>query len=253
MRTPRLPVVDWTDAPADLNGLVRFAETGNLVCARVPSHFKRSLLQDIWRYRRGVASTDVVITGFACKSIPSPNPVSINVTLLFSFHLLLDFPSGYFPPACIYIFSHACWYMRHPDQINIWREIQITKQFFRSPVTSSVFCAGIKHSFVHSFRVCMCLSSRPNSDTPGNFECRTWRVPNTFRSEGKVTSATRLKDTQTVTQVSDGCIDTHWSPCTMGFRNGGQADDNYAVQRQRICQRLPHFGFEQLGWHSNEV
>ena len=26
MRTPRLPVVDWTDAPAELNGLVRFAE-----------------------------------------------------------------------------------------------------------------------------------------------------------------------------------------------------------------------------------
>jgi len=26
MRTPRLPAVDWTDAPADLNGLVRFAE-----------------------------------------------------------------------------------------------------------------------------------------------------------------------------------------------------------------------------------
>jgi hypothetical protein len=29
MRTPRLPVVDWTDAPADLNGLVRFAERRN--------------------------------------------------------------------------------------------------------------------------------------------------------------------------------------------------------------------------------
>jgi len=43
MRTPRLPVVDWTDAPADLNGLVRFAERRNLVSARVPSHFKRSL------------------------------------------------------------------------------------------------------------------------------------------------------------------------------------------------------------------
>ena len=27
MRTPRLSVVDCTDAPADLNGLVRFAET----------------------------------------------------------------------------------------------------------------------------------------------------------------------------------------------------------------------------------
>jgi len=43
MRTPWLPVVDWTDAPADLNGLVRFAERRNLVSARVPSHFKRSL------------------------------------------------------------------------------------------------------------------------------------------------------------------------------------------------------------------
>ena len=38
-----LPVVDWTDAPADLNGLVRFAERLNLVSARVPLHFKRSL------------------------------------------------------------------------------------------------------------------------------------------------------------------------------------------------------------------
>jgi hypothetical protein len=43
MRTPRLPVADWTDAPADLNVLVRFAERRNLVSARVPSHFKRSL------------------------------------------------------------------------------------------------------------------------------------------------------------------------------------------------------------------
>ena len=43
MRTPRLPVVDWTDAPAVLNGVVRFAERRNLVSARVPSHFKHSL------------------------------------------------------------------------------------------------------------------------------------------------------------------------------------------------------------------
>jgi len=43
MRTFRLPVVDWTDAPDDLNGLVRFAERQNLVSARVPSHFKRNL------------------------------------------------------------------------------------------------------------------------------------------------------------------------------------------------------------------
>jgi hypothetical protein len=43
MRTPRLPVVDWTDAPSDLNGLVRFVERRNLVSAHVISHFKRSL------------------------------------------------------------------------------------------------------------------------------------------------------------------------------------------------------------------
>jgi hypothetical protein len=45
IRTPRLPVVDWTDAPADLNGLVRFVERRNLVSAHVPSHFKRSITQ----------------------------------------------------------------------------------------------------------------------------------------------------------------------------------------------------------------
>jgi len=43
MHTTRLPVVNWTDTPADLNGLVRFAKRTNLVSACVPSHFKRSL------------------------------------------------------------------------------------------------------------------------------------------------------------------------------------------------------------------
>ena len=36
IRTPRLPVVDRTDALADLNGLVRFVERRNLISARVP-------------------------------------------------------------------------------------------------------------------------------------------------------------------------------------------------------------------------
>ena len=45
MRIPLLRAVDWTDAPADLNGLVSFAERRKLVSARVPSHFKRSVLQ----------------------------------------------------------------------------------------------------------------------------------------------------------------------------------------------------------------
>ena len=36
MRTPRLPVVDWTDVPANINGLVRFArktKSGFCACA----------------------------------------------------------------------------------------------------------------------------------------------------------------------------------------------------------------------------
>jgi hypothetical protein len=43
MRTARLPVVDRIDAPADLNELVRFAERRNLISARAPSTFERSL------------------------------------------------------------------------------------------------------------------------------------------------------------------------------------------------------------------
>jgi len=39
MRTHRLPVINLTDAPADLNGLFRFAERRNLVSTRVPSHY----------------------------------------------------------------------------------------------------------------------------------------------------------------------------------------------------------------------
>ena len=43
MRTPRLPAVDWTKAPTDLNGLVRFGETRNLVSARVASRSARAI------------------------------------------------------------------------------------------------------------------------------------------------------------------------------------------------------------------
>jgi len=61
MRTPRLPAVEWTDAPADLNGLVRFAERRNPVSARVPSHFKRSLPTNV-RYVKDQNSEDLNYT-----------------------------------------------------------------------------------------------------------------------------------------------------------------------------------------------
>ena len=44
IRTPRLPVVDWTDAPTDLNGLVLFGERRILVSTRVPSRSARAIL-----------------------------------------------------------------------------------------------------------------------------------------------------------------------------------------------------------------
>ena len=53
VRTPRLPAVNWTDAPTDLNGLVRFGERRNLVSARVLSRSARAirayeLVSSIW-------------------------------------------------------------------------------------------------------------------------------------------------------------------------------------------------------------
>jgi len=48
--SPASSQINWP--PADWNGLVRFAERQNLVSARVPSHFKQSLL------------TSVLLTGY---------------------------------------------------------------------------------------------------------------------------------------------------------------------------------------------
>jgi hypothetical protein len=86
MHTPRLPAVDWTDAPADLNGLVRFGERRNLVSARVPSHFKRSL--PLANFHNNCSFTCVVIfRNDWCLSVHrSPNirlPHSVRVLVPF--------------------------------------------------------------------------------------------------------------------------------------------------------------------------
>ena len=60
MRTPQLPAVDWTDAPTDLNGLVRFGERRNLVSARVPSPSARAILQR--RPLKAVSTQAYIIT-----------------------------------------------------------------------------------------------------------------------------------------------------------------------------------------------
>ena len=63
MRTPRLPVVDRTGAPADLNELARFAERRNMVSARVPTHFKCNLLE--------IITMKVIASSLTALSIPT--------------------------------------------------------------------------------------------------------------------------------------------------------------------------------------
>jgi hypothetical protein len=41
--------LNWRPPPGNLNGLAHFAERWNLVSARVPSHFKRSLRPSSWQ------------------------------------------------------------------------------------------------------------------------------------------------------------------------------------------------------------
>ena len=45
MRTLRLRASDWTDAPTNLNGLIRCGERRNLVSARVPSYSAQAIQQ----------------------------------------------------------------------------------------------------------------------------------------------------------------------------------------------------------------
>ena len=65
MRTPRLPAVDRTEAPTDLNGLVRTGERRNLVSERVPSRSVRAIQQFlvswVWEFVQDTISTDSVL------------------------------------------------------------------------------------------------------------------------------------------------------------------------------------------------
>jgi hypothetical protein len=73
-RTPRLPIIDWTVAPAESHGLVRSTERRNLVSARVPSHLKFTL------FLRHI------------RKFPSPYLVPQTGCFDWSFHGLRQFP-----------------------------------------------------------------------------------------------------------------------------------------------------------------
>ena len=82
-RTPRKPVLDLTDTPADINGLVRFAGRPNLVSARVPSHsvFTVPLLR--WTHAAFIIkAVDVEVAGFSFNKIIRRHiPEKCNVNL----------------------------------------------------------------------------------------------------------------------------------------------------------------------------
>ena len=66
MRTPWLPVVDWTEAPADLNGLVRFTKRRNMFSARVPLHFN-------WRLHS--LNSNSRTSSCQCSLLSKKNPI----------------------------------------------------------------------------------------------------------------------------------------------------------------------------------
>ena len=79
MRTPRLPAVDWTDAPTDLNGLVRFGERRKLVSAGVPSRSARAIQTFAEQLQEGSTERLVFIRLHHVNEIP---PFSITVTFI---------------------------------------------------------------------------------------------------------------------------------------------------------------------------
>jgi hypothetical protein len=70
MRTPRLPVVDWDDVPADLNGLVRFTERRKSgFCPRVPITFQ-------------LASNSIYNQDVSHRFYASPQNIVVEISIL---------------------------------------------------------------------------------------------------------------------------------------------------------------------------
>jgi hypothetical protein len=134
--TPRLPVVDWTDAPADLNGLVRFAERRNLVSARVPSHFTRSL-HDALQYHEQWAGaeareriiTERITTKKRCWCLPTSDINILKVVENLSrFYVTLRFTST-LAPSVYFKFSVPCIFYRFTNKS--FQQMQLILSLFR--------------------------------------------------------------------------------------------------------------------------
>ena len=93
MRTPRRPAVDWTDSPADLNGLVRLGERGIVVSACVPSGSARVLLHTppppFTKITRRWVLFEIVCLSSDTLHIVS---VAVNTNIAGSFWLMSSYP-----------------------------------------------------------------------------------------------------------------------------------------------------------------
>ena len=141
MHTPRLPVVDWTDAlRADLNGLVRFArKTKSGFCACAITFQTQSTLLPPGAHV------------FNIRTLPNSHRITI-----FQFSLVI----GNTPPAKLH-FTHAKWKVYNIKMLsihqlmhqwvalknNITIYIETAPTCFGVTVTpSSVYCRTVQHT-----------------------------------------------------------------------------------------------------------
>ena len=83
MCTPRLPVVDWTEAPADLNGLVPFAERRKIWFLSVCHHILTGLCKLHYKYE---SNWNVFL--HINPLSPELNPICYLLALLWAHHFL---------------------------------------------------------------------------------------------------------------------------------------------------------------------
>jgi hypothetical protein len=133
MRTPRLPVVDITNARADLNGLVHFSERRNLLSARVPLSFKCSSLisfsgwvdpraivrpEGLYQWKIPTTPTAIETANFRLVTLPqltvpshAPSKTTVGTSDLASLILIVDM--------FITLRNHTCKMRRDCDLFTI--------------------------------------------------------------------------------------------------------------------------------------
>ena len=135
--TPRLPVVDWTDAPTDLNGLVHFAERRNLASERVPSHFNwpQLVFCSTWQMQAIWSVVDPLWPNPHCSALVIFKYTYIYIYMELSLRDVSDNT------------EHSCWQ---------WYSMVITNQIVH-PLSHSFHCCK-KFSLFWTEEICLHMS-----------------------------------------------------------------------------------------------